>query len=70
MLGIFLALPFVSFFVGIISPIEDFSIFELMFGLILQLLIIRIFFIGLAFRYISNESLQRLKDVLDIEWTE
>ncbi len=70
MLGIFLALPFVSFFVGIISPIDDFSIFELMFGLILQLLIIRIFFIGLAFRYISNESLQRLKDVLDIEWTE
>ena len=33
-----------------------------------QILIIRYAFIGLAFKFLSRQSLNRLRDVLDVEW--
>lgn len=40
----------------------------LLFLVIGHVLIIRFVFITLAFNYLSKESLNRLRDVLDIEW--
>jgi len=70
LLGIFLSLPFLGFIFEIIFLDGNTSIVGIVFALLLQILIIRFFFIGFAFKYLSNESLSRLKDVLDIEWTE
>jgi hypothetical protein len=33
-----------------------------------QILVVRYIFIGLAFKFLSRVSLNRLRDVLDLEW--
>ena len=67
LLGIFLIFPIITFFVLLITKQEEFSLI-LILGIIVQILIIRYGFIELAFKLISKDSLNRLRDVLDIEW--
>ncbi len=67
LLSILLFLPIIAFFVLALKESSEFSPIMVLV-LILQLFIIRFFFIGLVFKFLSNESLNRLCDVLDIEW--
>jgi hypothetical protein len=66
-LSIFLCLPIIGFPILMLTGIEKFSPILILI-VVLQVFIIRFFFIGLAFRYLSNYSLKILRDVLDIEW--
>ncbi|WP_396596912.1 hypothetical protein [Dokdonia sp. R86516] len=67
LLSIFLCFPIIGITVAILTGTEEFSpIFILV--VIGQILIIRYAFIGIAFKYLSNSSLNRLRDVLDFEW--
>ena len=51
----------------ILTKAQEFSPI-LILVMIGQILIIRYAFIGLAFKFLSRESLNRLRDVLDLEW--
>ncbi|MFD2697172.1 hypothetical protein ACFSQ0_04135 [Mesonia sediminis] len=64
----FYALPIVGFFVEFILVSEN-NWPILILVAIGQMLFIRYLFIGLAFRILARESLHRLRDVLDIEFT-
>ncbi|MEP5934398.1 MAG: hypothetical protein ABJ218_04725 [Winogradskyella arenosi] len=67
LLSVFLCFPAVGITIAILTGSEEFSpIFILV--VILQMLMIRYVFIGLAFRFLSKDSLNRLRDVLDFEW--
>ena len=68
LLSILLCFPFI----GLISQIfyNKEPVLLLVFVAILQFLMIRYFFIGLAFRRLSKLSLNKLCDVLDIEHIE
>ena len=60
-------LPLVGFSLTIYSEdIEALPIFILV--LIAQVLMIRFLFIGLAFKFLSKRSLNKLRDVADLEW--
>ncbi len=66
MLSFILALPLIGLIVNTIQKPEDFIVLVLvMFG---QLLIIRFLMIGLAFKFMSSRSLNKLRDTLDIEY--
>ncbi len=66
LLGIFLLFPLLAFVVMITNEKEQFSpIFLLV--VVGQLLIIRFGFIAFAFKFLCKSSLNRLKDVLDLE---
>jgi hypothetical protein len=67
LLSIILCFPFIGIIVVGITRTEDFSpvLISVAVG---QTLMIRYVFIGLAFRFLSKESLNRLRDVLDFEW--
>jgi len=67
LLSIFLMFPIIGLLIMTVSETEDFSPI-LILVTIGQILIIRYAFIGLAFRFLSKSSLNRFRDVLDIEW--
>ena len=66
-LSIFLLFPIIGIIAITVSEAEKFSPILILVG-IGQILMIRYVFIGLAFKFLSKESLNRLRDVLDIEW--
>ena len=67
LLIIILLFPFVGIVVmAIIKPEEFYPIMILV--AIGQILMIRYIFIGIAFRFLSRESLNRFRDVLDLDW--
>ncbi len=67
LLSIILCLPIVGILVAILIEQEEPNpIFILV--VIGQILIIRYAFIGLAFKFLSRQSLNRLRDVIDVEW--
>lgn len=68
LLSIFFIFPVIGFIIQFIIKKENFFIILLLTTL--QLLMIRYFFIELAFRFLSKRSLNRLRDVLDIEFVE
>lgn len=66
LLSILLLLPLIGISAAILTGKEQFSpVFILV--VIGQTLFIRYVFVGIAFRFISNASLNRLRDVLDFE---
>lgn len=66
--SILLCLPIIAITIAIATGQEEaHPIFILV--VILQILMIRFVFIGLAFKFLSKHSLNRLRDVLDVEWT-
>ena len=67
LLTILMILPFIAFITQVFSASEEFNpVFILVF--LGQVLIIRFLFIGLFFKILSKQSLNRLSDVLDTEW--
>jgi hypothetical protein len=67
LLSVILCFPIIGIFIAILTGSEEpHPIFILV--VIGQILIIRYVFIGLAFKFISRESLNRLRDVIDFEW--
>jgi hypothetical protein len=69
LLSILLCFPFLGLIAQIIFNKEEFSIIFI-FVVILQLLMIRFVFIEFAFRRLSKTSLNKLSDVLDMQWIE
>lgn len=69
LLSVILCFPFIALIAQFYSNEEKFSIIFI-FVIILQLLMIRFVFIEFAFRILSKSSLNRLSDVLDMEWIE
>lgn len=69
LLGIILLLPLIGVILLYINESERFTPFFVLVAVV-QILLIRFVFIGLAFRFLSNSSLNRFRDVLDIEWIE
>lgn len=67
LLSIFLCFPVVGMIVLILRNSQEFLPI-LILVMIGQILIIRYVFIGLAFRFLSEDFLNRLPDVLDFEW--
>lgn len=67
LLSVFLCLPVIGMIALILTKSKDFSPI-LIVVMILQILLIRYVFVGLAFHFLSKDSLNRLRDVLDIEW--
>lgn len=67
LLSIILLFPLVGIILMTIIRTEEFSPIMLLIA-IGQILMLRYIFIGLAFRFLSRESLNRLRDVLDLEW--
>ena len=67
LLSIILLFPLIGLMLYLMSETEGFSpiFFLVVFG---QLLFIRFVFIGLTFKFLSKSSLNRFRDVLDIEW--
>lgn len=67
LLSIFLCFAVVGMIVLILRNAQEFLPI-LILVMIGQILIIRYVFIGLAFRFLSEDFLNRLPDVLDFEW--
>jgi len=67
LLSIMFFFPLIGIGISVLLGRESFSV-SLFTLLVTQLLLIRFVFIGFAFKILSNQSLQRLRDVLDIEW--
>ncbi|MBA4154206.1 hypothetical protein [Flavobacterium sp.] len=67
LLSIILLFPIVGIGLSVILGKEDFSII-LPFVAILQILMIRFFFIEIGFRTLSKHSLNKLRDVLDMDY--
>lgn len=67
LLTVIMCFPIIGIVGVIVSQGKEFSLI-LLFVTIGQILIIRYAFIGLAFNLLSRESLNRLRDVLYIEW--
>ncbi|MFT5890791.1 MAG: hypothetical protein ACI9Y7_000889 [Dokdonia sp.] len=66
LLSIVLCFPVIAIIITFLTGTEEFSpIFIIV--VIGQILIIRYAFIGLTFKFLSNASLNRLRDVLDFE---
>jgi hypothetical protein len=67
LLSIILCFPIIGILIAILTGNEKFHpIFILV--IIGQILFIRYVLIGMAFKFLSRESLSRLRDVLDVEW--
>jgi hypothetical protein len=64
MLGILYLLPVAGLLSEVFSSSQGFNPIMILVA-ILQVLFIRFFFVGLAFRFLSQLSLNRLRDVLD-----
>ncbi|WP_157593263.1 hypothetical protein [Rufibacter tibetensis] len=67
LLSIILCFPIIAVASMAVSRAEDFSA-NFILTAVLQVLMIRYAFIGIAFKFLSNSSLNRLRDVLDLEW--
>ena len=67
LLTIILLFPLVGIILKSIIEMEKFSPIMILVT-IGQILMIRYVFIGIAFRILSTESLNKLRDVLDLEW--
>ena len=67
LLSIILCFPIIGISTIIITGVEEFSPIFILVA-IGQVLMIRYLFIGLAFKFLSKESLNKLRDVLDFEW--
>ena len=67
LLSLFLLFPIIGLVVITVNETKEFSPILILLT-IGQILIIRYIFIGLAFKFLSRESLNRLRDVLDFEW--
>jgi hypothetical protein len=67
-LSLFLLLPVIGLALTLTLETEDFSPI-LLLVICLQILLIRFFFIELAFRFLSKLSLTRFRGVLGVEWT-
>ena len=69
LLSVFLCLPLIGLIALILTKAQEFSpiMILLMIG---QILIIRYAFIEFAFTFLSKVSLNRLRDVIDLEWIE
>ena len=67
LLSIILCFPVIGIVIAILTGTEEFSPIFILVA-ILQILMIRFVFIGLAFKFLSKASLNRLRDVLDFEW--
>ena len=67
LLSVFLCFPVIGMIAIIWSKAQEFSPI-LILVMIGQILMIRYVFIGLAFKFLSKDSLNRLRDVLDFEW--
>ncbi|WP_175636290.1 hypothetical protein [Pedobacter ghigonis] len=67
LLSILLVFPIVGFIVIMISDLNKFSLAMVLITVV-QILILRFVLIGIAFNFLSKESLNRLRDVLDLEW--
>lgn len=67
LLTILMIFPFIAFITQVFSASEEFNPVFILFFLG-QVLIIRFLFIGLFFKILSKQSLNRLSDVLDTEW--
>ena len=66
-LSIFLCLPIIAIVLAaLIGKEEPNPIFIVV--IIVQIAFIRFVFIGLLFRFLAIDSLNRLRDVLDVEW--
>ncbi|MEN3322098.1 hypothetical protein VP395_00025 [Mariniflexile soesokkakense] len=63
---IIICIPIIAITIAILARTEKFSPFFILV-VIGQTLMIRYVFIGMAFKFLSNESLNRLRDVLDFE---
>ncbi|WP_299685188.1 hypothetical protein [uncultured Dokdonia sp.] len=66
--SILLCFPPIGITLSILIGAEEYHPIFILVAL-LQVLMIRYIFIGFAFRAISRASLNRLRDVLDFEWT-
>lgn len=67
LLSIILCFPIIGITIAILTGTEEFSPVFILVA-IGQILIIRYAFIGMALKFLSNASLNRLRDVLDFEW--
>jgi hypothetical protein len=67
LLSIFLLFPIIGLLIMLTMKPEDFSPM-LILVVVGQFLVIRFAFIGLAFKILSKSSLDRLRNVLDLEW--
>lgn len=67
LLSIFLCFPPVGLTIAILLGKEEFNA-TFILVIILQFLMIRYIFITFAFKYASRYSMNRLRDVLDVEW--
>jgi hypothetical protein len=66
LLSIMLLFPIIGIVAITVSEPKEFSLILILVA-IGQILIIRFAFIGLIFKFLSTESLNRLRDVLDLE---
>lgn len=67
LLSILLCFPVIAILIAILTGQEEPDPIFIIVA-IGQILIIRYAFIGFAFKYLSKQSLDRLRDVLDFEW--
>jgi hypothetical protein len=67
LLSIILCFPVIGIVALLLSDAKGFSPI-LILVVIGQVLMVRYVFIGLAFKFLSKASLNRLRDVLDFEW--
>ena len=67
LLSVFLLFPIAGIIISLLTKVQEFSILMILV-MIGQVLIIRYAFIGITFKFLSKESLNRLRDVLDIDW--
>ena len=67
LLSVILCFPIIAIIIAILTEKEEPNPIFILVA-IGQILIIRYGFIGLAFKFLSKESLNRLRDVIDFEW--
>ena len=67
LLSVFLLFPIIGLIAMILTKAQELSPI-LILVMIGQILVIRYGFIEFAFNFLSRESLDRLRDVLDLEW--
>ncbi|TRZ42456.1 hypothetical protein [Robertkochia solimangrovi] len=67
LLSLLLCFPIIGLIALTLTKAQEYSAI-LILVMIGQILIIRYAFIGLVFKFLSRESLNRLRDVLDLEW--
>lgn len=67
LLSVFMMAPLIAVSIGLILDLQEFALVPFLITLG-QVFFIRYVFIELLFRWLSRQSLNRLRDVLDLEW--